>query len=120
MQPSSGYAFTRCARYATEVVRRLRDGATGGTYPGHVEQVFNSVMLAHSIEAPGRAGRTFLELFRRNGAAATFAFLDWELGVADTLRLMWRSPRGEFTRRALREVGVRVRRLTTLAGGGSA
>ena len=116
VQPSSGYAFTRCAKYATEVVRRLRAGASAGPHPGHVEQVFNSVMLAHSIEAPGRAGRTFLELFRRNGADATFAFLDWEAGWADTVRLMWRSPRTEFTRRALREVGVRLGRAAGVVG----
>ena len=115
VQPSSGYAFTRCAKYASEVARRLRAGATAGPYPGHVEQVFNSVMLAHSIEAPERAGRTFLELFRRNGADDTFAFLDWEAGLGKTARLMWRSPRGEFTRRALREVGVRVGRALGVA-----
>ena len=115
VQPSSGYAFTRCAKYATEVVRRLRRGGTSGPYPGQVEQVFNSVMLAHSIEAPERAGRTFLELFRRNGADATFAFLDWESGLRDTVRLMWRTPRAEFTGRALREVGVRLGRALGLA-----
>ena len=116
VQPSSGYAFTRCARYATEVARRLRAGATTGVYPGVVEQVFNSVMLAHSIESPERAGRTFLELFRRNGAAATFAFLDWELGAADTLRLMWRTPRGEFSRRALEAVVGRLGRYARAIG----
>ena len=115
VQPSSGYAFTRCARYATEVVRRLREGRREAPRPGALEQVFNTVMLAHSIAAPERAGRTFLELFERNGAPSTFAFLDWESGLADTLRLMWRSPRREFTARALSAVG----RLLTRGFGGS-
>ena len=104
VQPSSGYAFARCARYAEELVTRLSGPDPRPFVPSIKEQIFNSVMLAHAIAEPSRAGETFFDLFARNGAPATFAFLDDRLGAVDTMKLMWRSPRAEFTRRAMREI----------------
>lgn len=107
VQPSSGYAFTRCARFADEVARALLSARPTPWRPSRVQQVFNSTMLRYVIDYPERAGAVFGRLFARNGAALTFAFLDESAGMSDTLRLMWRSPRTAFAVRALRELGLR-------------
>ncbi len=109
VQPSSGYAFTRCARFATEIAEALSHANPTPWRPSAVQQVFNSTMLGYLIDRPDLAGSTFYELFERNGAPQTFSFLDEDSSVADTMRLMWNSPRRAFARRAL---GETARRLT--------
>ncbi len=108
VQPSSGYAFTRCARFAAEVADGLLAARPRPWRPSALQQVFNSTMLGYIIDEPTRAGRTFFDLFERNGAARTFAFLDEASTAAETLRLMWRSPRRAFVPRAVGETARRL------------
>lgn len=108
VQPSSGYAFTRCAAFADEVAESLLSARPRPWRPSAVQQVFNATMLRYVIDYPERAGEVFTRLFAANGAAATFDFLDESAAAAPTLRLMWRSPRTAFAKRALLEAGLRL------------
>ena len=108
VQPSSGYAFTRIERFAKDTAKRLLASKPQAWRPSAVQQIFNSTMLRYILEEPARAGEVFVNLFARNGADRTFAFLDESAGVVDTLRIMWNSPRWPFTMLALKEVMLRV------------
>ncbi len=109
VQPSSGYAFTRIARFAGEVAEALAQPKPKAWQPKPVQQVFNSVMLGHLRDHPATGGRTFVNLFEQAGAAATFAFLDERATLWQTLQVMNASPRASFIRRSIAEVLARVR-----------
>ncbi len=108
VQPSSGYAFTRSARFAGEVAAALSSDSPRPWRPSAVQQVFNSTMLGYIIDEPGVAGQVFFDLFARNGAARTFSFLDEGSAVSETLKLMWNSPKRAFVPRALTETARRL------------
>jgi len=109
VQPSSGYAFSRCARFGGEVADQLLQANPKPWKPSPVHQTFNSVMLGAVIDRPEMAGHLFLDLFQRNGVERVFSFLDEQSGVAETLKLMWQSPRTEFSRRAVTELAARIK-----------
>ena len=111
VQPSSGYAFARTARFASEVAARLAEGPRAAPTPSPVQQVFNATMLRFVNERPVRAGEVFFDLFARNGAPRTFRFLDEAAGLAETLAVMWNSPRFAFADLAARETAARMWRL---------
>ena len=109
VQPSSGYAFTRIARFADEVAASLGSSRPRPWRPRPVQQLFNSVMLGHLAAHPDQAARTFVRLFEGAGAATAFAFLDERASVAETLRVMNASPRMAFAKRTAGELLARLR-----------
>ena len=108
VQPSSGYAFTRIARFARETAGLLAGDTPRPWRPSALQQVLNATMLRYVNERPGEAGRVFVDLFVRNGAPRAFAFLDEGASAAQTLRLMWNSPRAAFADLAAREALARI------------
>ena len=108
IQPSSGYAFARMARFAHEVAHALSRPTPRPWRPSPVQQIFNATMLRYVNERPGQAGRVFFDLFARNGAPRTFRFLDEDASLGETLALMWNSPRLPFAGLAVRETAARV------------
>lgn len=108
VQPSSGYAFTRIRRFADETADLLGRRKPRPWRPSVVQQVFNSTMLRYILADPARAAPMFMRLFASNGADATFRFLDERAGFAETLRIMWNTPRWTFTELALREASLRL------------
>ena len=108
VQPSSGYAFTRCARFGREVAGALSQNRPRPWRPSPAQQTLNSVMLGYMIDEPRAVGGMFVDWFADNGPGRAFAFLDEATGPLDTLRLMWRSPKAAFTPRAIAEVAARV------------
>ena len=109
VQPSSGYAFARCAAFSKDVAKRLNADSPRPWTPSPIQQVFNSTMLGYILDHPEKGGDVFLRLFQRNGAARTFEFLNEEASLTDTLSLMWNSPRTPFTLRAMEETWLRIR-----------
>ena len=111
VQPSSGYHFARAAKFAEIVADQLATASCPhAPRPSTRDQIFNEIMLRHVAEHPQKAPQTFYDLFRRNGAAKTFAFLDGDLPVGGTLSVMWNSPRRAFTTLGIRSL---VRRLAS-------
>lgn len=108
VQPSSGYAFTRTARFANEVAERLLKSTPEPWKPSSTQQVFNAVMLGYIIDNPEKAGSIFFNLFKKNGPTRTFDFLDECASVEDTIKLMWSSPQLPFAVRAVRESAARL------------
>jgi len=108
VQPSSGYAFTRTARFANEVAEQLKQSDPFSWKPSAVQQVFNSVMLGYIIDNPSKAGKVFFDLFAKNGPTRTFDFLDEASDLGQTIQLMWSSPKGPFTIRAIKEGFARL------------
>lgn len=108
VQPASGYAFTRTARFANEVAERLKKHNPFPWKPSAVQQVFNSVMLGYIIDNPPKAGKVFYDLFAKNGPTRTFDFLDEASDLNQTIQLMWSSPKGPFTIRAIKESLARL------------
>lgn len=108
VQPSSGYAFARTARFARATARQLGRRRPRPVHPGLIDEVFEATMLRHVTERPESAAEVFVDLFIRNGAPRAFAFLDGDAAALETLRLMWNSPRRRFSNLALREMGARL------------
>lgn len=108
VQPSSGYAFTRIARFAKEVAQQLTTSPQIPWSPSPVQQVFNSVMLGYVIDNPKKAGAIFYNLFAENGPERTFDFLDESATFRQTVQLMWSCPQLPFAKRAIKEIIARV------------
>ena len=108
VQPSSGYAFTRTARFAKEVAQKLSQTSHSAWVPSTIQQVFNAVMLGYIIENPNKAGSIFFNLFARNGASRTFDFLDEVSSFSQTIQLMWTCPQVPFASRAVKEALLRA------------
>jgi lycopene beta-cyclase len=75
---STGYTFTRIQRHSDAIVRELTGKSSGGIVSGPAfrHRYFDRVLL-HVLARRRAAGdRIFFGLFRRNGAAAVFRFLD--------------------------------------------
>ena len=112
VQPSSGYAFTRTARFANEVAASLSQITPKPWKPAVIHQVFNSVMLGYIIDNPKKAGKIFFDLFAKNGPERTFDFLDETASLRQTIGLMLTCPQLPFANRAIRETIKRIRRST--------
>lgn len=108
VQPSSGYAFTRTARFADEVAHSLKGPSPKPWTPSPTQQVFNSVMLGYIKDNPEKAGSIFYNLFAQNGPTRTFDFLDEASSFGQTIKLMWSSPQIPFAMRAVKETLARL------------
>jgi len=108
VQPSSGYAFTRTAKFAKEVAISLSKGELLPWKPAQHQQVFNSVMLGYIIDNPEKAGGIFYDLFAKNGTTRTFNFLDETASFSETVKLMWTCPQVAFAKRAIKEILKRI------------
>lgn len=104
VQPSSGFAFERCKRYAVQLVNQLKLADPKPFKVSRLQLFFNSVLLHYVIKNPSKAPQLFYKLFEKNGTDKTFDFLSEKAGLLDTLRVMWNSPRTAFTKIALQEL----------------
>lgn len=75
---STGYTFTRIQRHSDAIVKELAGIGSGGRISGSGfrHRYFDRVLLHVLSRNLASGDRVFFGLFRRNGAAAVFRFLD--------------------------------------------
>ena len=102
-RPSTGYAFQRIQRWASECAQAIQ---SGGQPVGHrldpfalrvMDQIFLDVLRAD----PSRGGAIFFSLFSKADTARVIRFLSGQAGVVDSLAVVAAMPVFPFLRAAL-------------------
>lgn len=109
-KPSSGYTFMRIQKHTQAIVRALESGRSpiipansSGKY-----RFYDSVLLNILKNRGGQAEKLFSYMFKNNGIAQLFQFLDEEGGLANDLKIITSLPPGPFLKSTINLIGSKL------------